>query len=249
MAARRPTASVQPGDGVPVATAVSAPRFQKLVTDGSGGAFITWNDNSYVIAQHLASDGTSKWGAAGKSLGFGQSDEPQIISDYSTGSIVTWSDGSDIIAQRLDINGNFLWNPAGLRVCTAVNVQGSPQILPDGNGHFILTWVDKRNNSTTESDIYGQLVNNSGLLILSIQDKLNTRLNIYPNPVHNELNISRRAAATGEFIIYEMSGKEVFRRKISGTYSSINTEFLLPGFYVTCYKEGQTSTIAKLIKY
>ncbi len=88
-----------------------------------------------------------------------------ITSDGLGGAIITWQDyrsGSnyDIYAQRVDSSGDIQWTSNGVAICTATNLQSSPQILSDGLGGAIITWQDYRSGSNY--DIYAQRVDSSG---------------------------------------------------------------------------------------
>ncbi len=87
---------------------------------------------------------------------------PQITSDGAGGAIVTWLDGrnvnSGIYIQRLDASGAIQWAVDGIALCTGT--VDSPQIISDGAGGAIVTWMDGRNGMI--SNIYAQRVNASG---------------------------------------------------------------------------------------
>ncbi len=102
----------------------------QIVSDGSGGAIITWQDyraGSYdIYAQRVNASGVVQWmtdGIAVCTAGYDQT-YPQIVSDGSGGAIVTWWDyrgGStwDIYAQRVNASGVVQWMTDGIAVCTA----------------------------------------------------------------------------------------------------------------------------------
>jgi len=66
----------------------------QVISDGSGGAFISWETDKEVFVQHINSAGAKAWATNGISLsstgysGF-------ICSDGNGGVIVTWSDYRD----------------------------------------------------------------------------------------------------------------------------------------------------------
>lgn len=147
-----------------------------MAPDGSGGAIIVWSDNRNIMdeadiyAQRVYANGTPAWQADGVSV-CTMSDlqnYPEVAPDGSGGAIVVWTDyrsdstGSDIVAQRVDASGNLLWNTRGVTICSAVDNQGYPQIVPDGTGGAVITWEDPRDSATTGYDIYAQRVNASG---------------------------------------------------------------------------------------
>ena len=84
----------------------------QLVSDGAGGAIITWSDDRYsrgIHAQRVNSSGDILWGTDGKDICMADNDQgnPQLISDGATGAIITWDDQrtpaneTDIYAQRI----------------------------------------------------------------------------------------------------------------------------------------------------
>jgi hypothetical protein len=147
----------------------------QIVSDGFGGAIVTWEDrrNSAttgrdIYAQRVYSNGTTPWATDGVSLSVASNSqyEPQIASDGSGGAIVTWEDrrnsattGYDIYAQRVDGDGNTLWQTDGVSLCVAADHQRDPQIISDGSGGAIVTWKDERGS---DSDIYAQRVDADG---------------------------------------------------------------------------------------
>lgn len=101
---------------------------------------------------------------------------PQVITDGSGGAIITWQSSyqndSDIYAQRISANGSRLWGASGIAVCTAGDVQYSPEITTDGSGGAIIVWVDERDmNSNGERDFYAQRLNANGTELWTAQGK------------------------------------------------------------------------------
>jgi hypothetical protein len=91
------------------------------VSDGAGGAFVAWSDNTQlisglgVVVQHVESNGaiSSGWPAAG--LLIKQDDQNPdlhaLFSDGAGGAIVAWFENSGWFAQRLSATGSRLWSP------------------------------------------------------------------------------------------------------------------------------------------
>ena len=162
-------------DGVSLCVASENQNIYRIVSDGSGGAIVTWNDrrsgsgNDDIYARRVYSDGTVAWAADGVSLCVAADDQwyAQIASDGSGGAIVTWEDkrddgttGEDIYAQRVDSGGNVLWQADGVSLSVASNRQYDPQIASDGSGGAFVTWTDGRNGSVL--DIYARRVLSDG---------------------------------------------------------------------------------------
>jgi len=161
--------------GEPVCTNVSAQDDPRIISDGAGGAIITWRDNrsgNYdIYAQRIDSDGSihTGWTTNGEPVCTNASDQndPRIISDGSGGAIITWEDyrngngNYDIYAQRIDPDGNIYtgWTINGEPVCTYMNNQIDPRLISDGSGGAFITWQDGR---TGVSDIYAQRIDGDG---------------------------------------------------------------------------------------
>ena len=160
-------------DGVPICTAGDQQEDVRIVSDGSGGAIITWQDernggsNNDIYAQRVDSSGIPQWTLDGIAICTAGNDQygPKIVSDGSSGAIITWQDERDglpdIYAQAIDSTGVAQWTLDGVAICTAAIYQYSPTIASDGSGGAIITWYDYRNFNY---DIYAQRVNSSGIL-------------------------------------------------------------------------------------
>jgi hypothetical protein len=157
-------------DGVPICTAANSQSAPQLVTDGSGGAIITWSDwrgsDGDIYAQRIDASGAIQWTANGAAIctTSNNQESPEIAADGSGGAIITWKDNrgggsSDIYAQRIDADGVSLWNTNGVPICTASNSQINPQIAADGSGGAVITWQDYRGGTY---DIYAQRVDSNG---------------------------------------------------------------------------------------
>ena len=74
--------------------------------------------------------------------------DPQLVSDGTGGAIITWwdwrSDYGNIYAQRVNSSAAVLWTTDGVPICTAAGNQEHPQLVSDGVGGAIITWIDAR---------------------------------------------------------------------------------------------------------
>jgi len=144
------------------------------VSDGSGGAIITWQDkrngNYDIYAQRVSANGVVQWTTNGVAICLVDSDQvdPAIISDGSGGAIIAWQDkrsgNYDIYAQHVNANGELQWSPStGDSVCKVVFDQINIAMVSDGNGGALLAWEDYRSNAGPGlADIYTQKVNATG---------------------------------------------------------------------------------------
>jgi len=152
-----------------------------IVSDGTGGAIIAWQDGRSeanaldIFVQHVLRSGKvdPAWPANGRALCTVRGDQqlPKIASDGAGGAIVCWMDGrsgftgTDIFAQHVLASGAVdpAWTANGVALCTAPSLQALPQLVSDGSGGAIVTWHDFR-SSTTGADIFAQHVTRSGVV-------------------------------------------------------------------------------------
>jgi len=144
----------------------------QICSDEAGGAIVTWEDfrsgsDTDIYAQHVDSNGVVKWTPNGNVICNASDNQhsPKITSDGEEGGIITWYDyrsGSDydIYAQRINPNGTVRWILNGVDLCTASDIQNSPQICSDDSGGAIIAWNDYRSGSNW--DIYAQRVDSEG---------------------------------------------------------------------------------------
>jgi hypothetical protein len=186
----RPALADWPNDplvNLAVSTAATQQNGGWLVSDGSGGAIISWTDgragklsNGFlaydVYAQHVLATGVvdPAWPVNGQALcdTTARKQGGRIVSDGAGGAIVVWQDGRasgvggfDIYAQHVLSNGTVdpLWPRQGRALCTAALDQINPVALADGKGGAIVGWQDQR-SVTTADDIYAQHVQASGVV-------------------------------------------------------------------------------------
>ena len=159
-------------DGVPICTLVDAQRYPELVSDGAGGAIITWQDerngNDDIYVQRVDANGAVLWTTDGVPICTAASNQgsPMLVSDEVGGAIITWRDQRsgdfDIYAQRINSNGAVLWTTNGVAICTAPNSQWPSSLVKDDAGGAIITWGDERSGN---DDIYAQRVDSSGAVL------------------------------------------------------------------------------------
>ena len=165
-------------NGAAISLASSEQWYPNVISDGTGGAFITWHDDrnsgitgSDIYAQKINSAGIAEWGANGTLIcnALGDQSNPQLISDGAGGVIITWSDErmgasvDDIYAQKVNSAGITQWEDNGTLICNADYYQFEQRIIGDGMGGAIIIWQDMRTFPTTFSDIYTQRIDSAGI--------------------------------------------------------------------------------------
>jgi hypothetical protein len=142
----------------------------KLVSDGAGGAMITWSDrrggswpNAYVCAQRVNGNGDTLWKANGVILTPSGSSwpYPQIVGYGGSGAIIVWNGTvGEVYAQKIDTTGTIQWALGGVEI----DPEGSfPQTAGDGVGGAYIVWY-RYDEEHLYTNIFGQHVNSNGSL-------------------------------------------------------------------------------------
>ena len=179
------------------------PLAPRIVSDGTGGAIVTWADlrngaNYDIFARRVNASGVAQWTANGIAVCTAAGDQyfPTPLPDGAGGAIITWSDVrsgslSDIYVQRVDTAGTVQWTADGVALTSAGDGIG-PMMASDGAGGVIVAWYDYR--SGNGSDIYAQHVNASGGVPTSVPGPAPGTASlaggIYPNPFHGSATLS-----------------------------------------------------------
>jgi predicted lipoprotein with Yx(FWY)xxD motif len=161
------------GKGIPISTAIMSQNYHDIISDGSGGAIVVWQDfrslDMDIYAQRINSSGVVQWTNNGVVIidDLGAQEYPKIISDNSNGAIIVWQDNRsgtsyDIYVQRINSSGVAQWTTNGVAICTVAQHQEKPDIIGDGFGGAIIVWQDNRNWTTTNYDIFAQRIDIHG---------------------------------------------------------------------------------------
>lgn len=149
-------------DGTPASTETSNQDDPQIVSDGSGGLLVAWDDwrppigtccLGNVYAQHFKSDGSIHpgWDPAANRVcnGDGLQVVRSIVSDGAGGGFVAWMDyrktsppDMDIYATRINSDGTFApgWPDTGLALCARPGPQFPGSMVSDGHGGFWVSW-------------------------------------------------------------------------------------------------------------
>jgi len=141
----------------------------QIVSDGMGGAIIAWQDacedDFDIYAQRIDAGGSAVWSPGGVAICTADSDQvfTRIATDGNGGAIVAWIDcrGSvdHIYARRIDAAGTVHWAVDGVAVCSfGSGNRAQHKIISDARGGAIVTWVDWRDESELQGDIYAQRI-------------------------------------------------------------------------------------------
>ena len=158
--------------GLPMSLTAGFQYYPQILSDGTGGAFIVWQDNRYgvdydIFMQRVSAGGVALWTPNGVLVcnAAGHQYNPQLISDGLGGVIVVWQDkrdgNYDIYAQRISSLGQAQWTTNGQPVCKAAGDQLEPKLTGDGQNGAIVGWIDYR-AGTGYSDIYAQRILGTG---------------------------------------------------------------------------------------
>lgn len=197
----------------------------KIVSDGVGGAVMSWTDyrtgtTADIYAQRVNSTGAVQWTATGVIICTAAGDQikSQICSDGSSGAFITWEDhrnvgNAEIYAQRIASNAAINWAATGFAICTAPNDQLNPMIVSNGSLGAIVVWQDYR--SGNNFDIYEMGFNTTGLIAIenigTMFPREFTLSQNYPNPFNpvTVINYQLPKASNVKLSIYDALGQNV----------------------------------------
>lgn len=142
-------------DGVPICIGSKEAADPHIISDGLGGAIVTWRAPCSIYAQRIDSKGNVLWPRNG--IQVWEAEGPQsphycITSDGFNGAIIVWwyveegksvDQGGVLRAQRLDASGRKLWETNGTLVSTdpSWGYSYGPIISGDGHGGVIVSWT------------------------------------------------------------------------------------------------------------
>ena len=146
-----------PANGRAVALAAGTQFDPTIVSDGAGGAIVTWSDardgQFDIYAQRLLGSGAIApgWPADGRALCTAPLEQlaPVIASDGASGAIVSWQDlrngaNRDTFAQHVLASGaiDAAWPVNGAALSLSSGDQSNASIVADGTGGAIVAWEE-----------------------------------------------------------------------------------------------------------
>lgn len=166
------------------------PEFHDLASDGSGGAFVTWAEDTGVVyegdsytlysytvyAQRMGSDGEAVWVQSGSPAPVMLSPEDDF-SDYSNagsynyprktvenglgGFFTAWyGDDEKVTVQGCDAEGALLWEEGGVELAQGTDLRIRPTLATNGQGGAVGVWTDYHPSA---EDIFIQGINVQGV--------------------------------------------------------------------------------------
>ncbi len=139
-----------------------------ICSDGSGGCFITWQDNRSgnwdIWLAKVNNSGAVEFTTAICSAS-GKQNWPNIVDDGLGGAYIAWRDyrtsgSADIYAQHIDSEGNTSWTQDGIVIVNASGTQYRFAMKANENGELLIAWRDSRLDS--DYDIYVQKIDLNG---------------------------------------------------------------------------------------
>jgi len=164
-------------DGITVSGTSEFAYWPEIVSDGSGGAVISWiqgiNMPAGISAQRVNGSGNIVWISTPEGVlitNYYDSWNYQyhdMISDGSGGVILAYNSRSpqgtlEAFLQRVRSDGSVWQQPNGIPMTTKTSYSWFPNLVSDGSGGAIVAWEDAR-RSGDNIDIYAQRVNINGV--------------------------------------------------------------------------------------
>ncbi|MEP7235112.1 MAG: hypothetical protein ABI778_07435 [Ignavibacteriota bacterium] len=170
------------GSGVAIAGDASPPDNITICSDGSGNAFVAWEDSRTSttsssrpdIWMNKLSSGSVSWGGGGRSV-ISQSlhqTQPKIVDDGNGGCYLVWVNSTlpaSIWGQRLNSGGGSYWTSPGIQIFGGTtgssDASRSPSVSRDGS-QLCLTWEQlNSSNSTKGWNLLGNRINSNGSFV------------------------------------------------------------------------------------
>jgi hypothetical protein len=188
-------------NGLALCTATNTQAAPRAISDGLGGAIVTWLDNrgatpSDLYAQRVTQAGAIQWTANGVLI----QDAPvalgnvpqQIVSDRQGGAIIAWSEDrygdDDLFLQRVSASGSLMWGAGGQVAITSPFAKVNSAMASDGLGGAIVAVAEL----VTTSDIKAKAVDRYGIFGA---DPAVTNVEDVPNDQGGKVKVSWNASA------------------------------------------------------
>ncbi len=145
-----------PVDGLLVSSSKSIQQTLLMIADGSGGAFVSWNDyrtNFTSAVQHVLATGVvdPAWPVNGRPVSNDFASNQSIVRDGTNGVLVAFNDHTSVRLTHVLGGGSLdpAWPSAAILVAPgATTTQRNPFLQNDGSGGAIVIWV--QDNATMD---------------------------------------------------------------------------------------------------
>jgi hypothetical protein len=136
-------------NGIPIVVASYNQQFPRMISDGSGGAFIAWEDDrslsdTFIYAQRIDGTGHNQWTAGGVKVAEKPGLYVSLAADGRGGVLLGWNGPNinNILVQRLDSLGTRVWSDSGVQVSARVGDVSANDIgiVGDDGGGAIIAW-------------------------------------------------------------------------------------------------------------
>ena len=217
-----------PADGLALTSRISSEEFPSLVSDGSGGAVVVWQNpgNGFldIYVHHVTRAGMvdPAWpvgGALARRSAAGANS--RIASDGAGGAVVAWQEGTRIAAHHVRANGTF--DPAYPDTGRTITALGLPTrqslsgIVAAGPSGAIVGWSEAR--SGTDLDVYAMQVLEATTAVEPAPGAPGFAFRgPWPNPARGAttLRFSLPSEASVRLAVYDVRGRRV-RELVSGS--------------------------------
>jgi hypothetical protein len=161
-------------NGISVSKGEKAPQSHSIVSDGSDGAIITWEDlrlgsgKHNIYSQHIDRYGREQWTSHGVAITSYTTQQPWLystsISDRRGGAIITWTYNNKVYAQRIDSTGTRQWATDGL-LLMSVSTPWEYSVVSDGGGGAIVFWKNRALGGPYYFPWYAQRIDSTGTIV------------------------------------------------------------------------------------
>lgn len=154
---------------LPVCTQTGKQNNPLIISDGSGGAIILWEDmrngDIDLYAQRISKDGEKLWQENGIPIVTTRGDQlyHNLVSNGNGGAYIAWISNSYIYVQQISSDGQLLWNQP-LRPSSNTEQQSSLCTAYDLNGGLIIAFISGEPQYWNELIV--QRIDSSGGLML-----------------------------------------------------------------------------------
>jgi len=247
-----------PIQGRAIASLSGAQFDPQIASDGSGGAWLVWNDSrsgeNDVYFTHIGPDCLPRSGfpAAGRALcaASGSQILPRIVADGEGGIYAVWLDQRDgeldLYGQHIHATGVVMpgWIDDGVPICTGTSGQASPSVCLSSPHHAIATWLDTR---TGYEKIYAAALPGDGPTA-GVPFSGSPRLSLAPavNPVRGGIELRVSSADDGPIrtTLVDVSGRVRAEQVIAGPARDLRVRFDAPGAGLYFMKAEQRGVLA-----